>query len=667
MGGLRVSLPRSLPWLAAALLGCGEPAPPDDGANPDPSCHPLAPLGAPGSCALPYPSSFYLREERSTPTGLRVALREEALPRNRTGDAFDPSRLNLLDGFSPATQLLADLPARVDGRQLLPVDADPSPTLEQAAPVQLLEYESGERVPLFAELDANAVEPGAAPDERQALIIRPLQRLRPSTRYLVALRALRDTQGAPITVRPFQALVEGGAAVGPRLAGLRARYEEIFARLERSGVPRRELTLAWDFTTGSDARIQGNLLSMRDAALRRLPQDGGLAIRKVEEATNDPQVLRRIEGTFAVPSFLTDAQAVDAGLALDEAGRPMDTGRDLSADLVIYVPRCAERATQPLRIVIYGHGLLGEASEISSPLHRRIAQELCIIEAATSFVGLSSADIGTLTTKALPRFDRLSIITDRLQQAQVNFLVLAHLARTRLPALPELTAEGLDGGRPLSDGKQVYYLGASQGGIFGNTIVALSPDLDRGVLNVGGGNYSMMLPRSTHFRLFQQVISAAYPDLVSQQLLLALSQGLWDPSDPISFARRSVGSPLPGPDGRPLPPKRILLQESRGDCQVPNLATRTVARTMGLTQLLPDVEPVFGLQQGVGPLDSAYVQYDTAATPPPSRTNVPGAKDNGAHGALGDIAAVVEQIDAFLRPGGRVKNACGKSCVFPRK
>jgi hypothetical protein len=118
------------------------------------------------------------------------------------------------------------------------------------------------------------------------------------------------------------------------------------------------------------------------------------------------------------------------------------------------------------------------------------------------------------------------------------------------------------------------------------------------------------------------------------------------------------------PDPRCHP---LSLQESVGDAQVPNVATRTLARTMGLPQLKPAVEPVFGLSQADGPVDAAYVQFDVQATPPPSRTNVPAMKDNGAHGALGDVPAAVRQFDAFLRPGGQVVNTCGQSCVFPRK
>ena len=668
------SFPISLSLLllfGAALAGCsdspppGPPPPPtDDGANPDPRCQPIAPAGSPSavSCALPFPSSFYLVPDTTTATGFRVSLPKGVLPSNNRKQDFDPARLNLLDGFSPGSQLLADLGVRLDPAPFAPEDGDPRPSLTATAPVQLIRYDTGERVPVFAELDANVNEPS----DPQALIIRPLVRLRPATRYVVALRELKDLAQQPVTVRPFRALVDGSYGPASRLAALQGRYEQIFTLLEGAGVPRTSLTLAWDFVTASDSQIQGHLVHMRDTALARVAAENlGVTVDSVSEPKGDPLVLRVIKAHFAVPSFLVDPTDPSSGMELDGSGLPKDTGKNYQANLLVIVPACAKTAALPLRAVVYGHGLLGSADEISSSLHRDIANRLCTIELATDFIGLSSNDLVYLGGQVLGKFDNLAVTTDRLQQAQLNFAVLARLARQKLKDLPELTVEGTAGGRRLLDGTQVYYLGGSQGGIFGNTIVAISPDLDRGVLNVGAGNYSMMLPRASAYAEFQVIIAAAYPDLLAQQLLLTISQSYWDFSDPLSFARQNLQDGLPGPDGKPMAAKHILLQESRHDSQVPNLATRTVARSMGLMQLGPPVEPVFGLVQSAGPLDSAYVQYDTQLQPPPSKTNRGTGVDNGAHGSLGRIPAVVQQMDEFLRPGGQVRNTCGASCVFP--
>src|SRR4051812_7955688 len=61
-------------------------------------------------CALPYPSSFYLREDATTPTGYRVHLGATTIPTTRQGLQPDPYYWNELDGFSPLGPLLARFP-----------------------------------------------------------------------------------------------------------------------------------------------------------------------------------------------------------------------------------------------------------------------------------------------------------------------------------------------------------------------------------------------------------------------------------------------------------------------------------------------------------------------------------------------------------------------------
>ena len=52
----------------------------------------------------------------------------------------------------------------------------------------------------------------------------------------------------------------------------------------------------------------------------------------------------------------------------------------------------------------------------------------------------------------------------------------------------------------MFDGTQrLFYDGNSQGGIIGGALIAVEPDLDRGVLGVPGMNYSTLLTRSTDF------------------------------------------------------------------------------------------------------------------------------------------------------------------------
>jgi hypothetical protein len=76
-------------------------------------------------CLLPYPSSFFLRPDPSTPTGYRLAYDIMAMPANKDGVHVDPSEWNTLDGFSPGPLIQAFFPAGVDlaASNLAPIDA----------------------------------------------------------------------------------------------------------------------------------------------------------------------------------------------------------------------------------------------------------------------------------------------------------------------------------------------------------------------------------------------------------------------------------------------------------------------------------------------------------------------------------------------------------------
>ena len=148
--------------------------------------------------------------------------------------------------------------------------------------------------------------------------------------------------------------------------------------------------------------------------------------------------------------------------------------------------------------------------------------------------------------------------------------------------------------------------------------------------------------------------------------MLALTQSYFDFSDPIAYAAHSLRDTFSDPDtGMPLPPRHVLQQESHGDAEVPNLATRVLVRTMGLPQLSPANETVCGVTAMDGPLDAAYTQWDVQPTPYPPLDNVPPASGNPAHDAIGKLPQLIEQLRRFFRPDGRIEQTCSGKCVFP--
>src|SRR5262249_41453872 len=155
--------------------------------------------------------------------------------------------------------------------------------------------------------------------------------------------------------------------------------------------------VAWDFTVASDEFIHRDMIAARDRALAALdahpidftvtadgPIDGGAVIQ------------RKITGTLDAPLFLTDGRAVvGTKLARDASGLPALQGF-YRIPFTAIVPRCAYSASQPVAMVMYGHGLLGSASETAGTVQQATAAELCAVLVGTDLRGMSMSDVGVV-------------------------------------------------------------------------------------------------------------------------------------------------------------------------------------------------------------------------------------------------------------------------------
>jgi hypothetical protein len=630
-------------------LACGgdEELPP--GSSRPSYCNPLS---EESWCLLPWPSSFFLSRDASTRTGYRVSYSRQATPKNESGIPVDPTRFNTLDGFPVASQIVVAFRGGVSP-QGLPGPEALAASVEAQSPIWLLEMKSGTRVPFFAEVDL------AAPkgDEPAGLIIRPQVALAWNSRYAVAVRSsLRNAAGGPLEPPEGFRRVRDRLPLDPVAKAEAARLEEVISALESRGLPRSELVLAWDFHTASEEAVTGPLLRMVDETLAAMPPAGPpVEVKKSVDhaAAAAPPVLRTIEGTFEVQSYL-QSDDPESWLNLDATGQPKLRGRQRFPFMAI-IPRCAEQATAPLPFLIYGHGLFGSMRDLELDYTKGLADRLCMVMVATNWIGVSEDDLGAIPTGVLLDFSKLPRITDRLLQAHVNAQALVRLARGGLAAATSLQI----GGKPVADGSQLYYLGISNGGIQGATMAALSPDLTRLVLNVPGAWWSLMMQRSSNFALLAILLENVYTSALDRLLLMSLTQHLWDATDPINFASRALRAPLAG-----RKPKRILLQEAKDDDQVPNLATRTLVRGLGLDGLASMVEPVFGVKERSGPLDSAYVQWNLHVNPIPAGNKPPPKPDDAhsSHKLLRLQESCISQIQAFLKPDGKVESTCEGAC-----
>jgi hypothetical protein len=606
-----------------------------------PGCNPI--VG--DDCLTPFPSSFHQSDDATSATHVRMSLGATALPAQADGIRLKPDRLNEKDGVSPATAFLVYFKAGVSPANLPTVATLASSVTAQSA-VQIIKLSDGTRVPVMAELDANA-DPAAG--DRQALIIRPMTRLAPATRYIVALVGLNDAKGKPLLPAPFKALRDG-TPLSKSLMPLQARYNEIFAALKSAGVTRSALTLAWDVTTASDATATSHLTAMVGNALA-LADSGALGYTITGTTDNpSPNVLRQVLATVQTPQYLADTSG-QSPLNF-AAGQPAQKGL-VDTPIVIQIPACAATATAPLPTVVFGHGLFGNAKDtLSSSVLAKMANDYCGIFIGTDWIGLATNDVPNVTRVVSSDLNNVYVVTDRVQQAHVNANTMTRLFLKKIVNDAALAYNG----KPISDGKEVYYFGISNGGIQGGTFMGLNPDVTRGVLNVPGCEWTLLMYRSADFNALKMLLDLTLPDPLDQQVAIAQLQSEWDYSDPATFAPHLIRDPLPG-----VPPKRVLLQMSIGDAQVSNVATEVLARTVGVPGL--DLEqPVYGVTTAAAPLDSAYTQWDSHPVPLPPSGDTALAKDNGAHDSVYRAALAQQQIFAFMHPTGQVTEVCNGVC-----
>jgi hypothetical protein len=626
-------------------------------------------------CLLPFPNDYFTRTDATSGTGRRVAFQRAAMPANSAGVHVDPAEWNRNDGFSPGSAPLLHVP----GVDLVQTGAPPITDLEQSldadSPTVLVDAAGGGRTLHWAELDANA-----STDAARALMLVPGVTLEDGHRYVVALRRLRDVNGALIEpTRAFEVYRDGIPTFIPAVEARRAHMESLFTTLAGTGVGRSDLYVAWDFTVASTRNLTERLLHIRDDAFASL---GGAApqftVTGVQE--NDPnlpaEIFRRVSGTFTVPKYLTGTGAPGSRF-----GYGGDTGVDalpvrdgvVSAPFVCNISRATTAdgndPVTPARGVVYGHGLLGSLNETNSSAQRAMANEHNMVYCGTNWAGMANEDIGNVAT-IIGDFSNFPTMADRLQQGILNTLFLGRLLKDPNGFAAHAAFRAGASSTPVLRPGEVFYDGNSQGGILGGAATAVSTEWTRAVLGVPGLNYSLLLRRSVDFDPFAVFLDASYPDELDQALLLQVIQMLWDRGEANGYANHMTADPLPG-----TPPHEVLLHEAFGDHQVANVSTEIEARTIGARLVTPalapgrhtDVDPFFGIDPVPGyPFGgSALVVWDSG-TPAPPTENVPPRAGSDPHGRPRAQVSARVQKSEFLRDGGGLIDVCGGApCLAP--
>jgi len=655
-------------------------------------------------CLLPFPNNFFTTSDTNSRTGVRIDLKQAAMPTNAAGKAIDPTQWNRNDGFSVGAQLLAYVPGMTKNedvtRSKMPRDDTIGAYRRENAGVVVIDTKTGRRWPVWAEVDQYTSEAGptatAGGTVEQDLMIHPAVNFAPGTRYVVGLRHVVLDNGS--TAKPSAAFAAYRDRTTPKSDPRIQHFNSVFRTLHKAGVGRKSLYLAWDFTTASTRSTTGRLLAMRNDAFRRLGDTnlrdhkvaGAAPKFRVNKVTTNPssEIAKKVQGRFSVPCYITPTCAPTGKFVLSHGlyGTPRKVpGATYHAKFICIIPK----GVHSLRPSLYGHGLFGGADEVEAGNVEDMAARHHMMECATNWFGMATADVPNAVADLadLSNFDTL---VDRVQQGELNFLYLARLMIHRNGLCSNASFQRANGSC-LIDRRTAYYDGNSQGGIYGGVVCAVIPDASRCVLGVPGQDYAVLLPRSSDYVAtkplasnptnptdgfsYSSIFDSSYPDQSQRMLIIDLIQMLWDRGDPEGYAARMTTHPLPG-----TPSHHALLQMAWGDHQVADVEAETEARTIGARLVTPAL--VVGRQGpwhnpfwGLGSVrhkkydGSALTVFDTGpvrqvngvtfGTDAPPLADQPNRSGADPHEAPRATICGQAQKSAFLRPTGVVTQPCG--------
>lgn len=511
------------------------------------------------------------------------------------------ARLSDYDGWGVSASLMFETSGEVD------------PTTVTASNIELWELSDPPR--------QLAATPRLFQDRKHIGLLPSELPLAEATSYGVIVReGLRDTAGRPIEPMPIGHLmrmrervsVDGESALSTlsnedaaRIERTRARIAPLLDFTGRDGV-----VTAWPFTTQTIVpRIQAAI----DRAASLGPPAVPSNVRHLTpfEALGEfPLAISSLgsvgdvyEGTLSMPSWL-DARS--------RAWREDDEHEFRDVHFTMTVPR---DPSGPLPVVIFGHGVMTErrfvlalgdafasrgfaAISIDFPYHGE--QTYCVQGGPVSIPNPQTGEVTALPPCRDGSFcdeygrcvDEMGAEGNHLRMWPVlnypfssgaAFIEVDHIANTRdhfLQSVIDLSelrrSLRMADWAPVTgvalENDRVFYAGQSLGGIIGATFVAMSPDVERAVLNVPGADTVDMFYDSPYFGPHIQAAFArlgVQADTWQAERFLNIARLFMDAVDPQSVAHRLVG-------------RDAMIQMATLDFIIPNAYTRRLAELSAL-------------------------------------------------------------------------------------
>eukprot|EP00010_Vexillifera_abyssalis_P008296 CAMPEP_0201545468 /NCGR_PEP_ID=MMETSP0173_2-20130828/1983_1 /ASSEMBLY_ACC=CAM_ASM_000268 /TAXON_ID=218659 /ORGANISM="Vexillifera sp., Strain DIVA3 564/2" /LENGTH=606 /DNA_ID=CAMNT_0047953875 /DNA_START=216 /DNA_END=2036 /DNA_ORIENTATION=+ len=541
-----------------------------------------------------------------------------------------------LDGFSLSAAILTSWPGVVDLSNVAPHwRISDSLNVERSALV-LVDYDTGDIIPHWGEIDESSNEgPGTY---NRTFMVWPARSYGNERHVVVGFHQLRnaDKSGELFEASPaFAALRDNTPSQDPLVNGRREYYDDLFKVLDKAtGIDRSAFQLVFDFTTASRESVNGYVLEMRQDMYKHVDKKTGPAydITSIEENPSQ-YTARRIEGVMTVPLYLK-RKLPGTTLNIGSKGLPEFNGF-ANYSFTVQIPRSLVDNKTSGGLLHYGHGLFGTQGEVKASYLQKFGFDHGLTTFATDWVGMASYDVPSVITMLTSNFANFRIIPDGLSQAMVNHLLLTELMMGDFASDPNT----IFGGVPtINPEKGISYQGSSNGGILGTTYMSLETNIERGCVDVPGGPYALLLPRSVDFEEFRAVLTLRWRGSHAQMFLIDWIQSLWDRAAPGGYMHLVTDQTFPG-----TPRKQILIHDAVHDSQVSYVGGAMLARSMNAKifagNYVPQIDHAPAEQYDLPVIPAGKVESGPGAvyqtfffdTPEQPSTNAPPTADCDTH------------------------------------
>ncbi|MFN7953455.1 MAG: hypothetical protein U0610_17145 [bacterium] len=573
--------------LAAPTSGCGD----SHSVARTPASVPARAITCTGltdDCYFPFPTNLFTKPA-ATATGLSLDLHAESFRTPATAEMmrrYPPELLAGADGWSALAPVMMPLPALPDPASL---PTDPAQSIQPDASVRLWDVDAGQPLAFRALLDGRAA--GEA-------IPRALLSLVPQTPFashhtIVALVTdrVRTADGAPMPAfegfRRVLAPATGGDSDAERV---RDAFQPVLATLVSAlREDPAHAVLATAFTVRSNELVTRDLRALARAIFERArtnpPRFRVGQIVQPLPALETKGVAAGVIGYLTAPDY----RDADHRIAWDSRGRPIEQ-REHELEFLLKLPKAgAGRAP----VVVFGHGL-GAFKETMLQITSAVGQR----GYATIGIDIPGHHSRLGEDGPMPEyltFERLLEGRDLLLQTVADELQLVRLVEGALTTLDVLPAGG-DGVPDLAPAP-VAFVGQSLGSTLGGALLAVEPAIGAAVLNVPGAGFISLFQQSPGLGSILDGMLPAGATAADRLVLVPILQLFFDTIDPGSFSPHVIDDPFPGQR-----PKDVLLQQAMDDVDVPASATALYAGALGVPQVEPSLDSVFGLETVVAPV-----------------------------------------------------------------